>query len=194
MYEVMTELFTSLNLEIPVYITSKDMRKAINQMKNIINNTHAVVTPTIEYEIINQKIKTIKPILDAKTVLIISPVGIIRYQLKTVLCNKKILAFANDNLFRGLADYVKRLHNVVIIDIAQTNTLADTGSIIDEIRRIAEIQNLETSVFVLVSEFEKELREKFYACGVDRVIIKSGNWYDTVINEVINTNKSHSII
>lgn len=189
MYEVMTELFRSLNLEIPVNITYHDMRKALDQMKTVINSTHNSTTKVVEYEIVDQKIKSIKTHRDAKSVLIISPIGIIRYQLKTVLCNKKINADANDNLFRGLADYVKRLHDVVIIDIAKTNTFEDTCSIIDEVKRIADIQNLETSIFVLVSEYEKELRERLYTYGVDRVIIKTDNWYDNVITEVINAEK-----
>lgn len=194
MYEVMTELFSSLNLEIPVYITSKDMRKALNQMNEVIQKTQIVSAPIADSEFVHQKAIPAKIITNVKSVLIISPVGIIRYHIKTVLCNKKIMAVANDNLFRGLADYVKRLFDVVIIDIAKTSTLNDVSSIIDEIKRIADTQKLDTSIFVLISEYDKDLREKFYAYGVDRVIVKTGNWYDNVINEVINANKIHARI
>ncbi|MGD9580254.1 MAG: hypothetical protein AB7V50_02685 [Vampirovibrionia bacterium] len=189
MYEVMTEIFTSLNLEIPIYITSKDMQLALNRMNNVLKSAQIATKQKTEYEIINQKLKSLKHHSDIRTALIISPVGIIRYQLKTILASKKIQSSVNDNLFRGLADYVKKLHDVIIIDIAKTNTIDDASSIIEEIKRISDVQNLDASIFVLISEYEKDLREKLFTFGVDRVIVKSDNWYDKLLNEIANINR-----
>lgn len=209
MYETLLQIFEIVGFDKPLNITAKDMKKVLNQMQEIINSTPARemaqndeliraktgfnssktytnpinVPENIDFKVVDGKLKPVK--IHISNALIISNLGVIRYQLRTVLNNQKIEVETAENLYRGLAEYVKRLYSYVIVDL--NNSYKDAIDITKEINSISEKNNVGTVIIALTTTPEILTEEELASTGISKVIVKNDNWYDEVLNEMYQT-------
>ncbi|MEW5822467.1 MAG: hypothetical protein AB1782_19895 [Cyanobacteriota bacterium] len=212
MYLVLSRFFSILGFDSPKNITTKDLEQVLAQMekvieiskqvakkheninKSLVNDyeklmtaTNSVSSPVSDnLKVVNDKLVQTKP-SDAN-ILIISKLGVIRYQLKTILSHHNIEVLTCDNLYGGLAEYVKKLYNVVIFDI--TENISDAVAITREIKRVSCKNASETKVIALASDEKSTLIKDLIGFGIDSVIIKNDNWYDKLLNELEETIKT----
>ncbi|MEW5819870.1 MAG: response regulator [Cyanobacteriota bacterium] len=178
MYEVIVDLFKYAGLPIPYNVTSNDMEQVAKKMKLIASSS--LREKNLEkFIVVNDKIKKLKSI---KSALIISDLGIIRYQLKIMFNNNHIEAKTVESYYNGLAEYIKNLHDVVIIDVSgKTN---DATRIIDEIKKFAKKNAVKTDIIVLSTSAETKEKNFFLKLGISKFIQKVGNWYYEIEQEI----------
>lgn len=177
MYNVMARMFDSLGLAAPDCITSGEMEKAFRRMKYILNGTQTTFDG-------NQKIVSSKPIqhIGAKRAVVISKLGIIRYQLKNMLSGYDVGVLTVENQYNGLIEYVKKLCDIVIIDLSET--MGDALDVIAEIKRLAKKHTIKTRIIVLDSSYSEHSRAKYLEKGVDAYISKEEGWHNEMIKEI----------
>lgn len=191
MYDSLASMFRVLGMEAPVYIKSEDVERALMQMNLLIQKNNIAVHPSVSMQtpvphhsnahlkIQNDKltpgIEMAHNPSQAKSTLVISKVGIVRYQLKNTFTSKGFQVFTIDNPFSGLAEYVKKLYDVVVIDV--NDNIQDSLAVIKEIKGHASHNNVNTSVILLAQPNFKLTDNKDIAELVDQVIVKTENWY-----------------
>jgi CheY-like chemotaxis protein len=184
MYEVLARVFQVIGLDAPAYMNAKEMEKVLVKMEKIVHSAREeFYEPSYNvpdsFRILNDKIKPFKKI---KNTLIISRTGIIRYQLKATLNSYKVDVSTIDNQYRGLAEYVKRLHDLVVIDTS--DNIDEIFDVVREIKRVSAANSIDTTIVVLVAPGEEEVRAKLLSRGVDKFFEKKGNWYEALVNDL----------
>lgn len=180
MYVIIKDLFETIGLKLPPVITSYEMEQALNHLKRIVNHSESLnPSQSNHFKLItnkgDSKIKLLTKITNA---LIISDLGVIRYQAKNLFTHKKIVSTVSESLYAGLAEYVKKLHDIVIIDIS--NKDKEVLDVIDEINRISRLNSIKTKIVLFVPQKENNETLRFRSKGVDKYIFKEScqNWYD----------------
>ena len=155
MYDVISDLFSVTGMSPPSEITSKEMQKVLYKMRNYLNPSRSknTINP------IESLHHTIPDMDSVNTALIISEAGISRYQISNMLMNNNINVKSVENLYNGLAEYIKRLPGLVIIDVRDKQE--DITAIIDEIKRIAIRNCVQTSVVVLSPECDLPSKQNY---------------------------------
>lgn len=189
MYDSLANMFRLIGLQPPAYITSEDIEKALVQMNSLIQKKNTQVHASVSlqtpvphanknFNINNDKLIPQNQVLDnatSKRALIISKVGIIRYQLKNIFASKKFQVTTIDNPFSGLAEYVKKLYDVVIIDV--NDNIQDAITVLHEIKSHSNHNNVKTRIILLTPQNSKLNENRDIAELVDQFIIKTENWY-----------------
>lgn len=181
LYNHLIELFEIFGLSIPHKITHSEMEHLVKHLKAIVK-TKDVMS---KYKLFDNKIKPetkLKALNKVSKALIISDVGSIRYHLRYLLGNHQIESSISESLYAGLAEYVKKLHEIVIIDIS--NKDKDVIEIIDEINRISRINAIKTRIILLIPDNKNCEILRYKSKGVDKYIEKqvSLNWYSELAN------------
>jgi PleD family two-component response regulator len=184
MYDILARVFQLIGLETPRDITAEEMKKVLNKMSDIVYSTQEeLFEPSLkikdDLKVVNDRIKPAKKI---KNALIISKTGIIRYQLKSILSNHNVEVFTIENQYRGLAEFVKRLYDLVVIDTA--DDVDEIFDVVREIKRISATSSLNTEIVVLVPPESDTIKDKLLSRGVDRFFEKKSNWYLELTNEL----------
>lgn len=177
MHDIISEMFSLLGLTAPSSITHAEMEKISQQMK-VLFNAQARNLCQSKYKIFENKLKPQVKVKLAEKInkaLVISNLGIIRYQLKNLLQHKKIDTITSESLYTGLAEYVKKLHDVVIIDVS--NNYEEALEVIDEIKRIARANSIKTKIVVIAPQLKNNEKLRFITRGVDKFIEKQLSWY-----------------
>lgn len=184
MYDVLSNLFLTLGMNTPSSITANDMEMVVKKMNAIVQNTQSDKKSETRIKILNGKIRQVRNIRNA---LVVSKLGIIRYQLKVLLNNSKVDVMAFENQFTGLAEYVKKLYDLVIIDISDNTD--DSIDVIKEIKRLSINHSVPTTIIVLaVPAISSQIKNQLLSKGVDKIIEKKEFWYDDVMKEINQIN------
>lgn len=193
MYEVLARIFQILELPTPLNITSKEMEKVLNQLKYYFNTVRQDNKSDILYnnqiKVVNDKLKAVKKIQNA---LVISKLGIIRYQLKIILNNKNIDVVTSETPYSALAEYVKKLYNLVVIDVS--GPVEDIIDVIKEIRRLSSEHSVNTLVIALLTPDQSVLKPKLTNRGIDKFIEKKDNWYDELSKDITTVTSSFASV
>ncbi len=96
--------------------------------------------------------------------------------MKILLGKKFVDVKTVENLYNGLAEYIKRLPELVIVDMVDNND--ETTKVIEEIKRVASRCNIKTSIVVLSSA---NTPKDNWAC---KYIEKVGNWHEKIDHEL----------
>lgn len=182
MYNVITELFSVSGIPIPSNITSCEMHKVLHKMKSI-QYSHPKVDIERQTDMISDTIDEYKEI---KSALIISDVSLNSHQLKLTLLKNNIEVNLAENLYNGLALYIKKLPELVIIDMSANQD--DITKIIDEIEHIADKYRVNPSVMV-VSHCSQAVKHfaKNQSKVICKLVKKAGNWCSEIEEEIKNS-------
>lgn len=202
MHELFSRLFSSLGLEMPQNVNTLAMEEVLARLNVIIKASKASNTPTFSlvgnsmklnhasdpFSRLTQGLTSLKTLENEdntnmlpKNALIISKTGIIRFQLKSLLSKFKINVFVEENQYRGLAEYVKKLFDIVIIDYL--DDIKEIQDIVEEIKRISDSSSADTRIIILLAPEELSLKDKITSHNVN-VIIKNENWYELLLKEL----------
>lgn len=199
MYEAICSIFTELNLSVPQKITSHEMQKVLSFLKYKIRKVETITNASHNKKVnfaagkINktQTIPIKKLQQKPNNVLVVSRLGIIRYQLKVLLNNKKYDVSITDNMYMGMAEYIKRLPAIVILDMGEDDE-KDTLDLVNRIDLWSEKNHVKPIIITLSSRIDYILKQKCLNKGVDRFVFKKDNWHAefmTIINEVSEEKK-----
>lgn len=200
MYDLFNKLFTSLGLKMPDNINESDMKEVLRRLELVIKASKTArlkqVNDSMKISAISDPITNIARELDViqqkqveqkvesypKNVMVISQTGIIRYQLKSLFAKHKIDTFVDENQYRGLAEYVKKLFEVVILD--NPGNVSEVLDVVEEIKRISEENSVKTKVIILLEPKYTPLKDKLKIKGVDNVVIKEDDWYPEILRSL----------
>lgn len=179
MYNVITELFSVSGIPIPSSITSDDMNKVLHKMKSV-QYSHPKVDIERQTDMISDTIEESKEI---KSALIISDVSLNSHQLKLTLLKNNIEVNLAGNLYNGLALYIKKLPELVIIDMSTNEE--DITRIIDEIEHIANRYKINPSVMV-VSHCSQAVKHFSHSESkvICKLVKKAGDWCSKIEDEI----------
>ena len=114
----------------PQQITSKEMQKVLFKMRNILKSSRQKSS----YNALASFDHNMPQIKNISKALVISDISLIRYQMKVHLSNKDVDVRTVENLYNGLAEYIKKLPELVIVDI--TEKTDEVAKIVEEIKRV----------------------------------------------------------
>lgn len=179
MYNIITELFHISGIPIPSTITSIEMHKVLHKMKSI-QYSNPKVDIERQTDMISDSVHEFKEIESA---LIISDVSLNSHQLKLTLQKNGIEVNLAENLYNGLALYIKKLPDLVVIDMSANEK--EISKIIEEIEHIADKYKVHPSVMVVshCSQAEKHF-SKNQSKIFRKLVQKAGNWYSEIEDEI----------
>lgn len=195
MYTVLANIFEVLGIPAPSSVTYADMEKVFFQMKTVMKY-HSNTQGETNFKISDFKLKPARTKFEKTSsletkisnALIISNLGIFRYQLKNIFQKNNIETKATETLYTGLSEYLKKLYDVVVIDIS--DNFDEAIEIIEEIKRTAKLNNTKTRIFILAPVMKSDEKLKFLLRGVEKIIDKQHNWYFE-IEEILNSRVPH---
>ena len=168
MYVALKEVFGSLGLDAPSKITPDAIHQAIHGIENIQEHRTKI-------QKLNALNKAIKPQETKKqTAIVISSLGIIRYQLLSDLTSMNIDTVTYNNAYNGLIEYFKKIPDLVIIDIA--DNYDDITDLVVEMKRVSKKYDYENKICIISLPTTEDVKDRYRQSGADIFIEKTDNW------------------
>lgn len=122
-------------------------------------------------------------------ILVVDDLGVITYQLKVLLSQFDIDVDCSQEIYDAVNKYKKRKYAYVVMDLF-IPTEREGFILLTELKKMAQINNVETVIGVITASARKEMEAQCRARGADFFLEKNSDWQQQlckIMSEYINT-------
>lgn len=188
MYDSLTKIFETLGMETPISISSDDMQRVLQNIETVMYDDQAKKRYRMLSQASKQSPMPISRSRKFSKAVVVSKLGIVRYQLKTLLQAVNVESTTFENAYNALVEYVKKLPDLIIIDISDNSD--DLSDLVQEMKRISDKYSLENVIYILSLPTSTEVQNKYLSKGADKFIEKENNWHKELILDIKKINDS----
>ena len=122
-------------------------------------------------------------------ILVVDDLGVITYQLKVLLSQFDIDVDCSQEIYDAVNKYKKRKYAYVVMDLF-IPTEREGFILLTELKKMAQINNVETVIGVITASARKEMEAQCRARGADFFLEKNSDWQQQlckIMSEYIST-------
>lgn len=164
----------------------KQLIKIVDIMKELNNNSKKPInSKSFSTESEQEESK-------GPAILVVDDLGVITYQLKILLSQFDLDIDCSQEIYDAVNKYKKRKYAYVIMDLF-IPTEREGFILLTELKKMAQAENIKTTVGVITASPRKEIEQQCKARGADFFLEKNNDWQQqlcNVMNNYINDGKT----
>ena len=178
--------FGLADMPVPSEINSENLGSVINKIKSKLNDFALNIksVDTVDKISSTQDTKENAAAVRPKTVLIVDDLGIITYQLEMLFKKMGYYVNISQEINDAIDKFKKQDFGYAIIDLF-IPTEREGFILLDELKKLALLCNLNTRIIVMTASSKAEYQLKCFNRGADFYIEKSPGWQKKIIEACV---------